>query len=61
MQASFQFRLHNRDLGMVVSAIDEDLTIFLETHQGEKGRNDQSLALETDEFDNSSSGTSIMV
>ncbi|XP_073135323.1 uncharacterized protein [Henckelia pumila] len=54
MAASVQFRLHNKDLGMIVNATEEDLAIFLETHSGEKGRNDHTLALESVEFDDSS-------
>ncbi|XP_073290198.1 uncharacterized protein [Primulina huaijiensis] len=52
--SSVQFRLHNRDLGMVVSAIDEDLAVFLETRRDEKDRDDRVRALEFDEFDDSS-------
>ncbi|XP_073043579.1 uncharacterized protein [Primulina eburnea] len=48
------FRLHNRDLGMVVSAIDEGLAVFLETKMGEKDRDDHFLAQEFNEFDDSS-------
>ncbi|XP_073043582.1 uncharacterized protein [Primulina eburnea] len=54
MQSSVQFRLHNRDLGMVVSAIDEGLAVFLETKMGEKDRDDHFLAQEFNEFDDSS-------
>lgn len=36
MQASVQFRPHNRDLGVVVREVDEDLAIFLGMKNGEK-------------------------
>ncbi|KZV39618.1 mucin-17-like [Dorcoceras hygrometricum] len=39
---------------MVASEIDEDLAIFLKKQAGEKGRHDHSLALESDESDESS-------
>lgn len=36
MQATVQFRPHNRDLGVVVREVDEDLAIFLGMKNGEE-------------------------
>lgn len=39
MQASVQFRPHNRDLGVVMREVDEEIAIFLGMKNGEKGGN----------------------
>lgn len=46
-----QFRLQNRDLGMVMREVDEDLAIFL----GMKERNQHFIIENSDEFDESMS------
>ncbi|KAI3447771.1 hypothetical protein Pfo_004436 [Paulownia fortunei] len=53
MAASVQFRPQNRDLGMVMREVDEDLAIFLGVRNGEKERNDHLLLDESDAFDDS--------
>lgn len=45
-----QFRPQNRDLGMVMREVDEDLAIFLGMRNSEKDRSDHLLGLESDEF-----------
>lgn len=47
-----QIRPHNRDLGMVMREVDEDLAIFLGIRNGEMDRNDRGLV---DEFGDSKS------
>ncbi|PIN25029.1 hypothetical protein CDL12_02216 [Handroanthus impetiginosus] len=51
--ASVQFRPQNRDLGMVMREVDEDLAIFLGMRNGEKKKNDHRLIEASDEFDDS--------
>ncbi|GER37959.1 proline-rich family protein [Striga asiatica] len=53
MQASVQFRPQNRDLGMIMREVDEDLAIFLGIRNAEKERNDHTAPVESDEFDES--------
>ncbi|KAH6787114.1 hypothetical protein C2S52_006666, partial [Perilla frutescens var. hirtella] len=52
---SVQFRPHNRDLGMVMRDVDEDLAIFLGMRNGEKERNDHVQIHNFEEFDGSTS------
>ncbi|CAA0827498.1 Unknown protein [Striga hermonthica] len=53
MAASVQFRPQNRDLGMIMGEVDEDLAIFLGVRNVEKERNDHTAPVESDEFDES--------
>ncbi|KAL0451033.1 UNVERIFIED_CONTAM: hypothetical protein Slati_1659700 [Sesamum latifolium] len=54
MQATVDFRPGNRDPGMVMREVDEDLAIFLGMGKGEKERIEDS-----DEFDGSTGGEPI--
>lgn len=49
-QASVQFRPQNRDLGMVMREVDEDLAIFLGLRNVEMEKNDH-LVVESHHFD----------
>lgn len=51
MQASVQFRPQNRDLGMVMREVDEDLAIFLGIRNVEMEKNEHFLVQECDQFD----------
>lgn len=51
MAASVQFRPQNRDLGMVMREVDEDLAIFLGIRNVEMEKNDHFLVQECDQFD----------
>ncbi|KAI3474198.1 hypothetical protein Pfo_028986 [Paulownia fortunei] len=53
MAASVQLRPQNRDLGMVMREVDEDLAIFLGMQNGGKERKDHLLIGDSDEFDDS--------
>ncbi|KAK6125966.1 hypothetical protein DH2020_040274 [Rehmannia glutinosa] len=53
MQASVQFRPQNRDLGMVMRQVDEDLAIFLGMKNAEKEKNEHSVIRKSNEFDES--------
>ncbi|XP_057808121.1 endochitinase A-like isoform X2 [Salvia miltiorrhiza] len=55
MATSVQFRPHNRDLGMVVREVDEDLAIFLGMKNGEKERIVLAHIDNFEEFDGSTS------
>lgn len=50
-QASVQFRPQNRDLGMVMREVDEDLAIFLGIRNVEIDKNDHLLVEEPHHFD----------
>ncbi|XP_011077570.1 nascent polypeptide-associated complex subunit alpha, muscle-specific form isoform X2 [Sesamum indicum] len=50
MAASVQFRPQNRDLGMVMREVDEDLAIFLGMRNGEKEMNEHLLFEEPHEL-----------
>ncbi|KAL0426254.1 UNVERIFIED_CONTAM: hypothetical protein Slati_2800200 [Sesamum latifolium] len=50
MQASVQFRPQNRDLGMVMREVDEDLAIFLGMRNGEKEMKEHLLVEEPHEL-----------
>lgn len=50
-QASIQFRPQNRDLGMVMREVDEDLAIFLGIRNVEIEKNDHLLVDESHHFD----------
>ncbi|XP_057801242.1 uncharacterized protein LOC131016543 isoform X2 [Salvia miltiorrhiza] len=51
MAASVQFRPQNRDLGMVMREVDEDLAIFLGIRNVEMEKNDHLLVEESHQFD----------